>query len=117
MPSNGWIGVDLDGTLAVYDGWKGEQHIGEPVPLMVDRVKDWLTRGYEVRIFTARVCGGDPRGCREVIQAWCQKHIGTLLPVTNEKDFGMIALYDDRAVAVEENTGILLSRKVLVGPI
>ncbi len=21
--SNGWIGVDLDGTLAHYDGWQG----------------------------------------------------------------------------------------------
>ncbi len=26
----GWIDVDLDGTLAQYDGWKGVAHIGEP---------------------------------------------------------------------------------------
>lgn len=27
----GWIGVDLDGTLAEYTGWKGVEHIGEPI--------------------------------------------------------------------------------------
>lgn len=26
----GWIGVDLDGTLAEYHGWKGAEHIGQP---------------------------------------------------------------------------------------
>jgi len=24
-----WIGVDLDGTLATYDMWRGLDHIGE----------------------------------------------------------------------------------------
>src|SRR5262245_48902352 len=28
----GWIGVDLDGTLAEYHGWKGIEHIDRPVP-------------------------------------------------------------------------------------
>lgn len=37
MKIAGWIGVDLDGTLAKYDQWRGVQHIGDPVPLMVDR--------------------------------------------------------------------------------
>lgn len=41
----GWIGVDLDGTLAHYDGWKGADHIGEPIPAMVERVKQWLSEG------------------------------------------------------------------------
>lgn len=26
---SGWIGVDLDGTLAGYDGWVGPEHIGK----------------------------------------------------------------------------------------
>lgn len=33
----GWIGVDLDGTLAEYDGWKGPDEIGAPVEPMVER--------------------------------------------------------------------------------
>jgi hypothetical protein len=51
MSDNGWIGVDLDGTLAHYDGWKGADHIGEPIAPMVERVKRWLSEGHEVRVF------------------------------------------------------------------
>jgi hypothetical protein len=99
--SNGWIGVDLDGTLAHYDVWRGEDHIGAPIPAMVDRVKQWLEEGLNVRIFTARVGAHQ----REVIAAWCRKHLGRELPVTATKDFSMIALWDDRCVQVETNTG------------
>ena len=31
---SGWIGVDLDGTLAFYDMWRGMEHIGKPIPAM-----------------------------------------------------------------------------------
>lgn len=31
---SGWIGVDLDGMLAYYDGWSNGT-IGEPIPLML----------------------------------------------------------------------------------
>ena len=53
--SRGWIGVDLDGTLAEYNGWQGPANIGAPIPAMVERVKAWLEEGRDVRIFTARV--------------------------------------------------------------
>lgn len=104
MSDNGWIGVDLDGTLAMYDGWKGAEHIGDPVPVMVERVKCWLAEDREVRIFTARVFGAD-HTVTTAIQEWCLKHIGTVLRVTCTKDYGMIELWDDRAVQVEPNTG------------
>lgn len=48
--NRGWIGVDLDGTLAHYDKWIGPEHIGEPIAPMVDRVRAWLGQGIEVRI-------------------------------------------------------------------
>lgn len=117
---SGWIGVDLDGTLAEYTVWKGPEHIGPPVPAMIARVKGWLAEGREVRIFTARVDGGtvalsmgneDGEQCRNVaivrghIEQWCQTHIGEILPVTNVKDYGMIELWDDRAIRVRINTG------------
>ena len=51
--TRGWIGVDLDGTLATHDG-KRSQRIGAPIPAMVERVKMWLREGREVRIVTAR---------------------------------------------------------------
>jgi hypothetical protein len=118
MAHKGWIGVDLDGTLAHYSGWKGERHVGEPVQPMLDRVKEWLAAGIEVRIFTARVstAEGDRADdgiseIRAAIQDWCEKHGLPRLPVTNVKDFQMIQLWDDRAVAVEENTGRAFSFK------
>lgn len=100
---DGWIGVDLDGTLAVYDFWRGETHIGEPIPPMVDRVRTWLLQGRDVRIFTARAAGGD--GVISAINKWTTEHLGYALPVTNCKDYSMIELWDDRCVQVEKNTG------------
>ena len=40
--SDPWIGVDLDGTLAHYTGWRGEDHIGKPILPMLLRIKMWL---------------------------------------------------------------------------
>jgi hypothetical protein len=107
MASKEWIGVDLDGCLAVYDTWRGELHIGEPIMPMVNRVKNWLSHGYTVKIFTARAHEASPR-IIETIQDWCEQHIGQRLEVTNVKDYNMRILFDDRAVQVEQNTGELI---------
>jgi len=118
LMKNGWIGCDLDGTLAFYDGWRGETHIGKPIPQMVERVKSWLAEGLDVRIFTARIAEAennhdgtkhDIAAVADAIEIWCEKHIGQKLIITNKKDFGMICLYDDRAIQVEANTGRLLN--------
>jgi TusA-related sulfurtransferase len=98
----GWKGVDLDGTLAKYNGFKGDEHIGEPVPAMLARVKRWLSDGWEVRIMTARA--GKPKAV-EAIKKWCKEHGLPALKVTNEKDQHMDELWDDRAVQVRKNTG------------
>ena len=109
---SGWIGVDLDGTLAKYDKWLGPDHIGEPIMPMVVRVKHWLALGKTVKIFTARVSGhgrpiigGGTEDAITPIQKWCIKHIGQAIEVTNVKDYGMIELWDDRAIQVITNTG------------
>lgn len=108
--SAGWIGVDLDGTLAEYDGWRGVHHIGAPIPAMVERVKRWLSEGREVKIVTARVSHpADFRAAQLAIQIWLVEHVGEVLEVTCRKDFGMDELWDDRAVAVEPNSGRQLS--------
>lgn len=107
---NGWIGVDLDGTLAAYESWRGIQHIGPPIPAMVDRVKTWLSEGKKVKIFTARVCQAQDGFTIEQIagfvQDWTEKHLGARLEVTNKKDFAMVDLWDDRCTQVLPNTGI-----------
>lgn len=103
--------MDLDGTLALYDGWKNEKHIGEPIPAMAFRVRKWLTDGEVIKIFTARVSANQGRAVatieeiRSVIQDWTEKHFGVRLEVVCEKDYGMVELWDDRAVQIEKNTG------------
>jgi hypothetical protein len=116
MNEEGWIGVDLDGTLAHYDELRSIDHIGEPLMPMVARVKAWLAEGRTVKIFTARVSGigcldlytGTPLTEEHVIapiKAWCKLHLGRELEVTNVKDYLMIELWDDRAIQVISNTG------------
>lgn len=117
MSSSGWIGVDLDGTLAFHDINRGPTHIGKPIPGMVKRVKQWVELGIEVRIFTARVGPGPWMDHHSdvvirTIQDWTREVIGVVLPVTATKDFGMIELWDDRAIQVLTNTG----RAVIVPP-
>lgn len=111
--SKPWIGVDLDGTLAEYDQWRGERHIGAPIPLMLNRVRVWLSRGMDVKIVTARMAPGtnkdgtprDIEGFQAALREWCIQHIGVPLEVTNAKDFSMVELWDDRAIQVVSNTG------------
>ena len=55
VEGKGWYGFDLDGTLAKYDGWKGIDHIGEPVEPMVDLIRKMHDEGKIVKILTARV--------------------------------------------------------------
>ncbi len=48
------ICVDLDGTLARYDGWRGREHFGEPLPGAVEFTRE-LSAWAEVVIFTTRL--------------------------------------------------------------
>ena len=107
--NNGWVGVDLDGTLAHYNGWKGPAHIGEPIKPMVEKIKQLLQQGANVKVFTARVCSTQPEEelaiAKKTIAEWTLKHIGRELDSTAEKDWNMIEFYDDRAIHVQYNTG------------
>jgi len=107
-----WIGVDLDGTLAKYDGWRGMAHIGEPIPGTCEVVKDLLDMGVRCKVFTARVCAGtsmlDKDTFNAALRDWSLKHLGTALQATSDKDWRMVAIIDDRAIAVEFNTGRFL---------
>lgn len=121
-----WIGVDLDATLAYYDGWKSPEHIGDPIPAMLDRVLKWIDQGKDVRIFTARIwplmfvraddnmnqfVGANEREHQAArsavaIHLWCEKHLGKRLPITCAKDMAMSSCWDDRSVQIVANTGM-----------
>lgn len=126
--SAGWIGVDLDGTLAEYESVPEELwdpfKIGKPIPKMVARVKEWLDDGKEVRIVTARVWF-DLMKCtqadvfkvvliEETIQKWLMAQGIPPLKVQCSKDYQMLALWDDRAVRVVKNTGEISDQSSLM---
>jgi SWI/SNF-related matrix-associated actin-dependent regulator 1 of chromatin subfamily A len=104
--SESWIGVDLDGTLAEYHGYKGPASIGDPIPRMVDRVKEWIGENKNVKIMTARANpnSSDFRASISAIRKWCKQYIGQELPVVYEKDLHMEELWDDRAIQIKPNT-------------
>lgn len=115
--------VDFDGTLAHFDGWKGIEHLGKPVPAMLEKVRAWLAAGDEVVIFTARIvpwkdpvqAAKDPVDTArsiELIQNWTQFHFGVRLPVTAVKG-GWTTCHDDSIHRVVRNTGLTVEEHVL----
>ena len=104
-PQAPWYGVDLDGTLAVWNETSTLDRIGAPIHAMVDMVCRMVDNGIRVKIFTARAC--DPAQIPK-IRAWMSRHGLPDLEITNEKDYYMERLYDDRAIRVERNTGRIL---------
>lgn len=107
------IAVDLDGTLAEYHGWQGPTHIGKPIPLMLERVKQWLRAGHKVVIFTARISlsGSEHHidwSAIDAIFAWLKENgIPEVTDITNVKQKDFDVFYDDRCIQVEPNTGQL----------
>ena len=97
-----WIAVDFDGTLAK----RATRGIGEPINTMWARVHRWRTQGYEVRIFTVRA--HTAAGVAAVKQ-WLRDNGLPQLEVTNVKAPGLIALWDDKAVRVQPDTGRVCS--------
>lgn len=108
------VAVDLDGVLARYDGWKGIEHIGEPLPGAVTFTHR-LNKFVDVLIFTSR-CRCNPTGSdapgyladddhrdslalKQLVTNWLDKHgfvyadvwVGAGKPLC-------AALIDDRAV-------------------
>jgi hypothetical protein len=133
----GWYGFDLDGTLAKYDGWKGIDHIGEPVKPMVELIKRMHDEGKVVKIMTARVAPKEKPEVkpnpylenhwviespddmpwavhaeawtpREFIQDWCYRFLGFVPDIAYQKDHLMLELYDDRVKQVVPNEGWLV---------
>ncbi len=52
------IAVDLDGVLARYEGWKGIEHIGEPIEGAREFLESLSTLG-RVMIYTTRCNSGE----------------------------------------------------------
>lgn len=126
VEGKGWYGFDLDGTLAKYDGWKGIDHIGEPVKPMVELIRRMHDEGKVVKIMTARVAprpleAGKEYGEQFVVngdgvrvyahtfvEEWCAENLGFIPEIMYQKDHLMLELYDDRVKQVVPNEGWLV---------
>lgn len=103
------IAVDLDGTLAEYNGWQGIHHIGAPIPEMVEKVQKAHATGKEIHIFTARVSDKeDGDVAAQFIAAWCDQHDIPFVSITSNKHKFFQEFWDDRAIQVIPNTGQFL---------
>ena len=96
--------VDLDKTLAFHKDW-GTDFIGKPIPKMMRLVKSMLAQGKDVVIFTARANNAKEIG---KVQDWLEEHGLPRLRVTNIKLPEFERIWDDRAVAVVPNKGIII---------
>jgi adenylylsulfate kinase len=61
------VAIDLDGTLAHYDGWKGEDVIGDPRPGAKAVVKWLKEQGHTIILWTTR-------GNIKRLKEWLKKH-------------------------------------------
>ena len=109
MANDKWLAVDLDGTLAVYDGWKGEEHIGDLVLPIAEKIKQRVNDGWKVAIFTARVSGqaSEAAHAERIIWGWLEdnKIAHFISGITAVKGKHFTEFWDDRAIAVAKNHG------------
>lgn len=92
------IAIDLDGTLAQYDGWRGPLVIGNPIPGATHFVRALREQGWRIVIHSARFAIGPEAA--EAVENWLARwgfgpgielHVGPGKPVA-------AAYVDDRAL-------------------
>ena len=108
-----WLAVDLDGTLAVYDGWKGEDNIGDIIVPIAEKIKQRVAEGWGVAIFTARVSSklsNEVDHATRVIWKWLDDNYMSqyISGITAVKGKHFTEFWDDRASAVEKNQGVFI---------
>jgi hypothetical protein len=87
--------------------------IGEPIPSMLNLVKENIKNGNDIKIFTARVStyGSikriyDSIIARYYINIWVKKNVGYKLDIVCAKDFKTRKIYDDIAISIKTNEGV-----------
>lgn len=99
------VAVDLDGVLASYDGWKGIDHIGDPIPGAQDFLAG-LRERYRVVIHTTRCAAVNCRDgvtayeLEQKVHTWLERHGFEVDGVYAGMGKPLAAAYiDDRAVS------------------
>jgi hypothetical protein len=109
MSKNIHIALDFDKTLAYHESNWGISRVGEPIYPMLEKLKEWLDKGYKVSIFTARVSRDKKyEVMKEQVDFICDflnKNGLPELPITANKYPYFTHFVDDKAYHVERNTG------------
>ena len=88
---------DFDGVLAQYDGWKGPEHFGDPLPQMSQVCELLQDRGWQLVVHSTR----EPLG----IKAWLIAHgFPAGIHVTDRKPRAVVYV-DDRGLRFEGPPG------------
>jgi len=106
--------VDLDGTLATYTGWQGDEHIGDPRPGAAEFMTALAEAGCRVVVFTTRTkCddaalgrgrGATPEVLAARVRDWLTRHRIPFNEVYTGQGKPIGSAYvDDRAVAIPTN--------------
>lgn len=104
------VACDLDGTLAEYDGWKGDDHIGKVVPSIKAAIENVYNQGGEVWIFTARLSDDEEHRTKAylAIEKWLLANDVRYSGITNIKHKFFTHFWDDRAIQVLKNEGVMI---------
>ncbi len=102
------VAVDVDATLASYDGWKGVTNIGEPLPGAVEFTRQ-LSEFAKVLIYSTRTSadandreGADPESLKRILKDWLDRNGFTYSDIWIGQGKPMFAaIIDDRAVSCQ----------------
>ena len=50
-----WACFDFDGVIAEYNGWKGFDVLGNPIPEVVEAMQKLKAQGWMINVFTTRL--------------------------------------------------------------
>jgi len=115
------IALDFDSTLAEHESG-GDLTIGKPIKPMVEQVKQWVAKGYDITIFTARVSrcfkSGEERSDvfimrqKMLINQFLVDNGLPIMKITADKSPRFTHFVDDKAVKVIPNKGIVITTDI-----
>lgn len=107
-----WLSIDFDGVVSTYDGWKGFDVLGQPIPEVRECLKACREKGYKIVIFTTRLD-------TPTLRAWLKEHdipynsINSTShnpPHTSTKPISHVII-DDRAIRYQgQSSNVLLEQ-------
>lgn len=103
------IALDFDKTLAYHESKWGISKVGDPIMPMVEKVKEWISKGYGVTIFTVRMSAEGETLVKQIkmIDDFLVSVGLPILPKTAMKQRHFSHFVDDRAYHVKPNSGII----------